>query len=131
MIEGHLAVGADGSILALASGPAPAALASPDTGPVYEAIATYVLACDLHSVKQVYVGGKLKVEGLTLIGVDEPRLRSEIDTRTDRLRAAAAAANAIANAPKTATVPALPLATSRSTCAAGSAHDHTPIVAVK
>ncbi len=63
---------------------------SPDTGPVYEALATYVLACDLRSLKQVYVGGKLKVEGLTLVGVDEAKLRSEIDTRTDRLRAAAA-----------------------------------------
>lgn len=65
---------------------------SPDTGPVYEPLATYVLACDLRSLKQVYVGGKLKVDGLTLVGVDERKLRQEIDSRTDRLRAAAAKA---------------------------------------
>lgn len=67
---------------------------SPDTGPVYEPLATYVLACDLRSLKQVYVGGRLKVEGLRLVGVDESALRREIDTRTDRLRAAAATASA-------------------------------------
>lgn len=65
---------------------------SPDTGPVYDPVATYVLACDLRSLKQVYVGGKLKAEGLALVGVDEAALRKEIDSRTDRLRAAAGSA---------------------------------------
>lgn len=95
---------------------------SPDTGPVYEAIATYVLACDLRSLKQVYVGGKLKVEGLTLVGVDEAKLRTEIDTRTNRLRAAAT----LANAAETATAPASPVA-----CAAGCPHEHPPVLALK
>jgi 5-methylthioadenosine/S-adenosylhomocysteine deaminase len=75
---------------------------SPDSGPVYEPLATYVLACDLRNVKQVYVGGKLKVEGLKLIGVDEIRLRTEIDTRTNRLRAAAAGVDATASKTTTA-----------------------------
>ncbi|MES2694248.1 MAG: amidohydrolase family protein, partial [Verrucomicrobiota bacterium] len=43
----------------------------PDTGPVHEAIATYVLACGLRNLKQVYVGGKLVADGTTLVGRDE------------------------------------------------------------
>lgn len=63
----------------------------PDTGPVHEAVATYVLACGLRNLKQVYVGGKLVADGTTLVGQDEARLRAEIDTRIARLRAAAEA----------------------------------------
>ncbi len=95
---------------------------SPDTGPTYEAVATYVLACDLRSLKQVYVAGKLKVEGLTLVGVDEAKLRAEIDTRTDRLRSAAA----LANAAETAASAASPAA-----CAAGCLHEHSHTLALK
>lgn len=63
----------------------------PETGPVHDAVATYVLACGLRNLKQVYVGGKLVVEGTTMVGQDEARLRTELDTRIDRIRAAAAA----------------------------------------
>lgn len=94
---------------------------SPDTGPVYEPLATYVLACDLRSLKQVYVGGKLKTEGLSLVGVDEAKLRLEIDTRTDRLRAVAAA---VAAKEKT-VAPAEPSvgeSSGHAGCAAGCEH---------
>ncbi|MCF3648571.1 amidohydrolase family protein [Synoicihabitans lomoniglobus] len=63
----------------------------PDTGPVYDPLATYVLATSLRNLEQVYVGGKLVADGLTFPGHDEARLRREIDTRTDRLRAFAIA----------------------------------------
>jgi cytosine/adenosine deaminase-related metal-dependent hydrolase len=33
--------------------------AEPDTGPIWNAIGTYVLACGLRNLKAVYVGGKL------------------------------------------------------------------------
>ncbi len=95
---------------------------SPDTGPVYEAVATYVLACDLRSLKQVYVGGKLKVEGLTLVGVDEAKLRAEIDIRTDRLRAAAA----LANAAESIAFEAPPVV-----CPSGCTHEHPATLALK
>ncbi len=62
----------------------------PDTGPVYEPIATYVLAMSLRNLKEVWVGGKKAVEGTTLLTFDESEVRKEIDTRTDRARAAAA-----------------------------------------
>jgi len=97
---------------------------SPDTGPVYEAIATYVLATDLRGLKQVYVAGKLKVEGLTLVGVDETKLRTEIDTRTDRLRAAAAEANAVATTET-------PNSNPSAACAAGCLHEHATSLALK
>ena len=62
---------------------------SPDTGPVYEPLATYVLAMSLRNLKEVWVGGKKAVDGLELLTFDETELRSEIDTRTDRIRAVA------------------------------------------
>ncbi|WP_221033121.1 amidohydrolase family protein [Actomonas aquatica] len=64
---------------------------APDTGPVYDPLATYVLACSLRNLQQVYVGGELRADGLTLPGQDEAQLRAEIDTRTDRIRAFAIA----------------------------------------
>lgn len=64
----------------------------PDTGPVYEPLATYVLAMSLRNLKEVWVGGKQVVDGTTLLSYDESVVRSEIDTRTDRIRATAAAA---------------------------------------
>ena len=33
--------------------------ADPDTGPVWDPVATYVLACGLRNLKAVYVGGEL------------------------------------------------------------------------
>jgi cytosine/adenosine deaminase-related metal-dependent hydrolase len=64
----------------------------PDTGPIHDAIAHYVLACGLRNLKQVYVGGKLVADGTTLLTQDEKKVRGEIDTRMARLEAAAIAA---------------------------------------
>lgn len=68
----------------------------PDTGPVYEPLATYVLAMNLRNLKQVWVGGKQAVDGTTLLTYDEKVLRKEIDTRTDAIRAIAAQAEVAA-----------------------------------
>jgi len=60
----------------------------PDTGPVHDPLATYVLACSLRNLKQVYVGGRLVAEGPDLVGQDEGLIRREVDTRVARLQAA-------------------------------------------
>jgi cytosine/adenosine deaminase-related metal-dependent hydrolase len=60
----------------------------PDTGPVHDPIATYVLACGLRNLQRVYVGGNLVAEGSDLVGFDETTLRREVDARVARLRAA-------------------------------------------
>jgi cytosine/adenosine deaminase-related metal-dependent hydrolase len=64
---------------------------SPDTGPLHDAVATYVLACGLRNLKQVYVGGKLIADGTKLIGQNEKKIRSEVDTRMERVEALAKA----------------------------------------
>ena len=58
----------------------------PDTGPLHDPIATYVLACGQRNLKQVYVGGKLVVDDAKFVTRDEQDVRTEIDTRVDRLR---------------------------------------------
>jgi cytosine/adenosine deaminase-related metal-dependent hydrolase len=58
----------------------------PDTGPLHDPIATYVLACGQRNLKQVYVGGKLIVDDAKFMTRDESEVRKEIDTRVDRLR---------------------------------------------
>lgn len=58
----------------------------PDTGPLHDPIATYVLACGVRNLKQVYVGGKLVVDHGNIITRDESEVRREIDTRIERLR---------------------------------------------
>jgi 5-methylthioadenosine/S-adenosylhomocysteine deaminase len=60
----------------------------PDTGPVHDPVATYVLACGQRNLQQVYVGGKLVADGSDLTGHDEARIRGEVDTRVARLKAA-------------------------------------------
>jgi 5-methylthioadenosine/S-adenosylhomocysteine deaminase len=59
----------------------------PDTGPVHDPVATYVLACSLRNLKQVYVAGKRVADGPDLVDFDEARLRAEIDQRVARLQA--------------------------------------------
>ncbi len=59
----------------------------PDTGPVHDPFATYVLACGLRNLQQVYVAGRLVAEGCTLVTHDEPAVRREIDLRMARLQA--------------------------------------------
>ena len=60
---------------------------SPDTGPLHDALATYVLACGLRNLKQVYVGGKLVADGEKMVTYDESIVRREIDARFARIRA--------------------------------------------
>jgi cytosine/adenosine deaminase-related metal-dependent hydrolase len=64
----------------------------PDTGPVHDPVATYVLACGLRNLQQVYVAGELVADGCTLVRGDEATVRREVDTRVARLEAARAAA---------------------------------------
>jgi cytosine/adenosine deaminase-related metal-dependent hydrolase len=65
-------------------------LRDPDTGPVYDTLASYVLASSLRNLKAVYVGGEQVADGTRVLTTDEARLRREIDTRTDRIRRVAA-----------------------------------------
>jgi cytosine/adenosine deaminase-related metal-dependent hydrolase len=69
-------------------------LRDPDTGPIHEALASYVLASSLRNLKQVYVGGRLVADGTRITTVDEARIRGEIDTRLARIKATAVAADA-------------------------------------
>lgn len=64
---------------------------SPDSGPVHDAVATYVYACSLRNLKRVYVGGKLVADGERLTTRDEALVRREIDARIARLQAEAVA----------------------------------------
>ncbi|MEO7597588.1 MAG: amidohydrolase family protein [Opitutus sp.] len=64
---------------------------NPDTGPLHDPIATYVLACDLRNLKQVYVGGKLVADGTRMLTFDEKKVRAEVDVRMARMEAAAVA----------------------------------------
>lgn len=65
----------------------------PDTGPVHDPLASYVLACGLRNLRQVYVGGELVAEGTTLVGREESIIRREVDDRIARLQTAAAASS--------------------------------------
>jgi len=65
---------------------------SPDTGPLYDPLASYVLAASLRNLKAVYVGGVQMTDGIELVRTNEATLRREIDERTDRIRRVAAAA---------------------------------------
>ena len=62
---------------------------SPDTGPIHDPVATYVLACGLRNLKQVYVGGELVVDGISLVRQDEHAIRAQVDGRMARLEAIA------------------------------------------
>jgi cytosine/adenosine deaminase-related metal-dependent hydrolase len=61
----------------------------PDTGPVHDPLATFVLACSLRNLKRVYVAGTLVADGPDLVGFDEAGMRAEVDQRVARLQAAA------------------------------------------
>jgi 5-methylthioadenosine/S-adenosylhomocysteine deaminase len=61
----------------------------PDTGPVHDPVATYVLACGLRNLKRVYVGGELAADGSALPGLDEAEIRRQVDRRMARCQRAA------------------------------------------
>jgi cytosine/adenosine deaminase-related metal-dependent hydrolase len=69
----------------------------PDTGPVHDPVATYVLACGLRNLEQVYVGGECVADGCTLVRQDEAAIRHQIDARMARLQLLAAEASAARN----------------------------------
>lgn len=64
-------------------------LRSPDTGPIYDVVASYVLAGSLRNLQAVFVGGVQVADGINVLTTDETNLRREIDKRTDRIRAIA------------------------------------------
>ena len=61
-------------------------LRQPDTGPVYDVLASYVLASSLRNLKAVYVGGSKVVQSTKILTFDETRVREEIDRRTNKMR---------------------------------------------
>ncbi len=63
---------------------------NPDTGPLHDPVASYVLACGLRNLKRVYVGGELVVDGNTLVKQDEAKIHQEVYSRIGRLQAEAA-----------------------------------------
>jgi len=67
-------------------------LRDPDTGPIHDALASYVLASSLRNLKSVYVGGRQVADGTRILTVEEPKVRTEIDARMERIRAVAKAA---------------------------------------
>ncbi len=58
----------------------------PDTGPVHDPVATYVLACGLRNLQQVYLAGELVADGCTLVRQEEAVIRHQIDARMARLQ---------------------------------------------
>jgi 5-methylthioadenosine/S-adenosylhomocysteine deaminase len=57
----------------------------PDTGPLHDSIATYVLACGQRNLKQVYVGGKLAADGTNNLTFDSARATREVYARIARI----------------------------------------------
>lgn len=63
----------------------------PDTGPVWDAVATYVLACGLRNLKAVYVGGRcVSRDGVSLNPLAS-RASDELHARLGRIAAGPAA----------------------------------------
>jgi 5-methylthioadenosine/S-adenosylhomocysteine deaminase len=59
---------------------------SPDTGPVWDAHGTYVLACSLRNLTQVWSGGRLVAEGATLCDPRSGEVEAQMHERMARLR---------------------------------------------
>lgn len=58
----------------------------PDTGPLHDPIATYVLACGQRNLKQVYIGGKLAADGTKNLTFDAALAGREVRTRVARIQ---------------------------------------------
>jgi len=58
----------------------------PDTGPVWDAYGTYVLACSLRNLRQVWSGGRLVAEGPTLCDPAADEVEDQVHERMARLR---------------------------------------------
>lgn len=57
---------------------------SPDTGPVWDVVATYVLACGLRNLKDVYVGGRIVSSGGVCTAGTAPDAPSQVRARIGR-----------------------------------------------
>ena len=66
----------------------------PDTGPVWDAYGTYVLACSLRNLHQVWVGGRLAADGTRLSDPDAGTVVDQVHERLARLVASVDAAPA-------------------------------------
>jgi 5-methylthioadenosine/S-adenosylhomocysteine deaminase len=53
----------------------------PDTGPVWDAYGTYVLACSLRNLKQVWVGGRLVSDDGRIVTHDPRAVAAEVHGR--------------------------------------------------
>jgi cytosine/adenosine deaminase-related metal-dependent hydrolase len=58
----------------------------PDTGPVWDAYGTYVLACSLRNLHGVYVGGRRVAEGAMLCDPESTEVSAQVHERMARLR---------------------------------------------
>jgi len=58
----------------------------PDTGPLHDPLATYVLSCGQRNLKQVYVGGKLAADGTTNLTFEAARAKKEVYDRVARIK---------------------------------------------
>ena len=59
----------------------------PDTGPVWDAHGTYVLACSLRNLQQVRSGGRLVAEGARLCDPLSDEVEDQVHERMARLKA--------------------------------------------
>lgn len=60
---------------------------SPDTGPVWDAYGTYVLACGQRNLKAVYVGGRQVADDGRIVHVDGEEVSREVHARLGRIAA--------------------------------------------
>jgi cytosine/adenosine deaminase-related metal-dependent hydrolase len=61
----------------------------PDTGPVWDAVGTYVLACSLRNLHSVWVGGRQVADGPRLCDPGSAEVVDQVHARMARLRAEA------------------------------------------
>jgi 5-methylthioadenosine/S-adenosylhomocysteine deaminase len=67
----------------------------PDTGPIWDVVATYVLACGLRNLKEVYIGGRLRSRD----GVSTTHSTSDVSAQLHDRIAHAAVASGMSLAP--------------------------------
>lgn len=59
---------------------------NPDTGPVWDPVGSYVLACSLRNLRQVWSGGVLVADGATLCDPGSGEVEDQVHQRMARLR---------------------------------------------
>lgn len=57
----------------------------PDTGPIWDPYGTYVLACSLRNLQQVWVGGELVSDGGRIVSHDTTEVNAQLHERMARL----------------------------------------------